>query len=248
MNETDPEFYREYLNLIGRSQLDHQLTAKVDVSGVVQVTLLEAHRERSDWESLADSDRLAWLQRVFANNLLDEIRRFRGQKRDFTRERSLEQSIDRSASRLQEWLASEQTSPSSKASANERTVALANALGRLPPAQATAIESHHLQGQSLKQVAANMDKSEGAVAAHLSRHASAEGTHERSRQRRIMNDDQLGEFLDDPDFQAVLAECYLSLQQGQSVDQERLAKEYPPFASAHRDADRRPRIPPTVCR
>jgi RNA polymerase sigma factor (sigma-70 family) len=97
--------------------------------------------------------------------LLDEIRRFRGQKRDVAREQSLEQSLARSASRLNEWLASEQTSPSGKASANERAVALAHALSTLPAAQATAIELHFLQGQSLKQVAANMSKTEGAVAA-----------------------------------------------------------------------------------
>ena len=165
MNDADPEFYREYLHLMGRSQLDHRLRAKVDVSGVVQLTLLEAHRQRSDWESLPDSERLTWLHRIFANNLIDEIRRFRGQKRDVTREQSLDQSIDRSASRLHEWLVSEQTSPSGRASANERAVAIANALGALPPPQATAIELHFLQGQSLRQVAAGMDKTEGAVAA-----------------------------------------------------------------------------------
>lgn len=169
MSETDPEHYREYLHLLGRSQLDRQLTAKVDVSGVIQVTLLEAHRARSDWKSLPRSERLAWLQRIFTNNLLDEIRRFRGQKRDVTRERSLEESIDRSASRLHEWLASEQTSPSGKASDNERAVVLANALSELPPAQAAALELHFLQGQSLKQVSANLNKTEGAVSALIFR-------------------------------------------------------------------------------
>jgi RNA polymerase sigma-70 factor (ECF subfamily) len=169
MNEADPEFYREYLHLMGRSQLDPRLRAKVDVSGVVQLTLLEAHRQGSGWESLPDSERRSWLHRIFANNLLDEIRRFRGQKRDVTREHSVDHSIDRSAARLHEWLASEQSSPSGRASANERAVALANAISVLPSAQATAIELHFLQGKSLKQVAAELDKSEGAVAAIIFR-------------------------------------------------------------------------------
>lgn len=41
-NANELQHYREYLGLLGRMQLDDKLVGKVDVSGVVQMTLLEA--------------------------------------------------------------------------------------------------------------------------------------------------------------------------------------------------------------
>src|SRR5207302_7631297 len=66
------ERFREYLHLLGRLQLDARWQGKVDLSGVVQQTLLEAHQA---WEQLRhwDEDRqAAWLRRALAHNLTDE--------------------------------------------------------------------------------------------------------------------------------------------------------------------------------
>jgi hypothetical protein len=81
----DLEQYREYLGLLGRLQLDDRLAGKVHVSGVVQATMLEACRQAATWESLDEEARAGWLRRIFANNLLDEIRRFRAAARDVAR-------------------------------------------------------------------------------------------------------------------------------------------------------------------
>jgi RNA polymerase sigma-70 factor (ECF subfamily) len=163
------ENYREYLALLGRLQLDDQLAGKVDVSGVVQTTMLEAHQEAATWELLEEEARMAWLRRVFANNLLDEVRRFRAKSRDVSRELSLDRAMDQSASRLNDWLVSQQSSPSQKAIRNEQAVRLATALGCLSTAQREAIELHHLKGLPLAEVGERMNRGKGAVAALIFR-------------------------------------------------------------------------------
>ena len=156
------EEYREYLGLLGRLQLSDKLTGKVDVSGVVQITLLEAHQQ--GWSELSEDERVPWLRRVFAHNLLDEIRKFRTQRRDVDRERSIQQSLENSASRVNDWLAAEQSSPSRKLMRSEDSVRLAKALACLTAEQREAIELHHLKGLSLEEIGQRMDRKKGAVA------------------------------------------------------------------------------------
>ncbi|WP_182868795.1 sigma-70 family RNA polymerase sigma factor [Stieleria mannarensis] len=163
----DAEQYREYLGLLGRLQLDQQLVGKVDISGVVQVTLLEACE--ANWSELNEKERLPWLRRVFANNLLDEIRKFRTQARDVGREQSLRQALEQSASRISFLLAGDQSTPSEKAIRVEEQMRLAKALACLPTAQREAIELHHLQGQTLEQIGESMHRTKGAVAALIYR-------------------------------------------------------------------------------
>lgn len=165
----DLEQYREYLGLLGRLQLDEQLAAKVDVSGVVQATMLEAHQRVEAWSALEDNARLAWVRRVFANNLLDEIRRFRAQARDVSREQSLDQALEQSASRVNAWLADDQSSPSQRAIRSEQAIRLAAALACLTPLQREAIELHRLKELPLEEVSKRMKRDKGAVAALIFR-------------------------------------------------------------------------------
>ncbi|MCO6046864.1 sigma-70 family RNA polymerase sigma factor [Aeoliella sp. ICT_H6.2] len=159
--------YRDYLALLGRLQLDPMLQAKVDVSGVVQATMLEACE--SDWASFEDQEKLPWLRRVFSNNLIDEIRRFRTEARDVRRERPLSHRVEQSASRLQVWLKSDTPSPSQRAVQAEDELQLAGALASLPDAQREAIELHHLKGVPLEDVSRIMQRTKGAVAALIFR-------------------------------------------------------------------------------
>src|SRR5262249_32655973 len=66
------ERFREYLHLLIRLQFDPRWRGKIDPSGVVQQTLLEAHQ---DWEQLRQWDearQAGWLRRALAHNLTDE--------------------------------------------------------------------------------------------------------------------------------------------------------------------------------
>ena len=164
---TELEKYREYLGLLGRLQLDDQLAGKVDVSGVVQITVLEAFE--AGWDSLREEERLPWLRRVFANNLLDEIRKFRTAARDVRREQSIESEMEQSASKLSHWLNAEQSTPSQKAIRDEEELRLATAMACLPESQRQAIELHHFKGWPLEKVGERLNRNKGAVAALIFR-------------------------------------------------------------------------------
>jgi RNA polymerase sigma-70 factor (ECF subfamily) len=163
------ERYRDYLGLLSRLQLAPGLQAKVDLSGVVQQTLLEAHQSLAESPDRPEALKAAWLRQILANNLRDEIRKRSTAARDVERECSLEAALDESSSGLGMWLAAKQSSPSQKAVRQEELLALAGALARLPADQRQAVELHHLKGWSLADVAWHMRRSKGAVAQLLFR-------------------------------------------------------------------------------
>src|SRR5207244_2066761 len=108
--------FRDYLALLARLQVDARLQGKLDLSGVVQQTLLEAFQAVGQLQERSPDEKAAWLRRALANNLADEIRRLRTDKRDVNRERTLEDAFEQSSNRVQAWLAAEQSSPSTQAS------------------------------------------------------------------------------------------------------------------------------------
>jgi RNA polymerase sigma-70 factor (ECF subfamily) len=163
------ERFRTYLTLLARMQLDLSLQGKVDLSGVVQQTLLEAHRAMDQLRQWDEPRQLAWLRRALANNLTDEVRKLGTAARDVGRECSMETELEQSSARLEGWLASEESSPPERAMRNEQLLRLAEALARLPEDQRTAVELHHLKGRPLAEVAEALGRKKGAVATLLFR-------------------------------------------------------------------------------
>src|SRR5271155_1897873 len=134
--DRDFENYRAYLHLLARLEVPRSLHGRIDLSGVVQMTLFEAHRSQA---VLRAQEPGAWLRQILVHNLTDELRKLGAEKRGGGRERSLEQALSESSSRLEALLAADQSSPSDKAMRQEQLVRLAQALASLPESQSRAV-------------------------------------------------------------------------------------------------------------
>jgi RNA polymerase sigma-70 factor (ECF subfamily) len=163
------EQFRDYLTVLARQQVRGRAGAKVDLSGVVQQTLLEAHQAYDQLGPLDDAQKAVWLRHALANNLADEFRKLAAGKRDVGRERSLQADLERSASRMEVLLAADQSTPSQQAQRAEALLHVARALEQLPEAQRQAVELHHLRGLSLQEVADALETTRPAVAGLLHR-------------------------------------------------------------------------------
>ncbi len=163
------ERYREYLLLLARLHVGEQLRGKLDASDVVQQTLLDAHRQLRQFRGKSDEELAAWLRQMLACNAADAVRALGRAKRDVSRERSLDQAIEESSSRIEQWLAAEQSSPSQQMQRHERAAQLAEALAKLPEPQREALVLRHCQGCSLDEICQRLDRSPSAVASLLKR-------------------------------------------------------------------------------
>ena len=163
------EGFRQYLLLLARVRLDRRLLGKLDASDVVQQTLLEAHQAQGQFRGDTIAVQAAWLRQILARNLANAVRDLGRAKRDARRERSLDVALDDSASRLEGWLAAEQTSPSQKAMRQERAIRLAEALAQLPEAQREAVILRHWHGLSLLEIGRELDCTTAAVTGLLHR-------------------------------------------------------------------------------
>lgn len=159
------EKYRDVLYFAAQLDLDPLLQGKLDLSGVIQQTFWDAHAGFVAFRGECESELLAWLRRILANNLIDEIRKLDRAKYDAR----LEVSMAESSLRLEAVLAADVTPPSNRAVRNEELLRLTQAMLELPEHQRTAVMRHHLQAATLADVASEMGRSKEAVAGLIHR-------------------------------------------------------------------------------
>jgi RNA polymerase sigma-70 factor (ECF subfamily) len=150
------------LRALGRAHLRYELVGKVDLSGVVQETLLDAHKAGAAFPAADPTQRTAWLTRVFRRNLTDIVRKATAARRDSTREVSFDGPAAAS-------LPADSSSPSAPAHRAEDAARLGEALAALPPDQARAVELRHLDGRPVEEIAGLMGRTPAAVAGLLKR-------------------------------------------------------------------------------
>ncbi len=160
--------YRHYLRILASQQIALRFQGKVDLSGVVQETLWEAHKELECGSDIEAGQRLPWLRRILSNNLADAVRRMAADKRNVNREVSLQRAIEQSSMRLEAWLACE-APPDREMVQEERVLQLVGALAKLPDAQREAVILHYWTGWTFVQIATHLGRSRESVAGLLKR-------------------------------------------------------------------------------
>lgn len=158
------ESYRNYLRLLARTGIDVSLQGKADPSDLVQDTLLKAHQGFDQFRGLTESELVAWLRQILANNLADLARRYHAtEARKADREQSLEQALLASSAALDRLLIADGASPSASAERREMAVVLADAMAELNEDHREVLVLRSLQERDWDEVAARLGRSAGAV-------------------------------------------------------------------------------------
>jgi RNA polymerase sigma-70 factor (ECF subfamily) len=150
--------YRDYLRLLARGRVGPELRVRLDPSDLVQETLLEAQRDFRQFAGTSEGELTAWLRRILARNLADQLKHHQSQKRDVGRQQPLDALIEQT----HEALAAPLSTPSQHAARREQAVLMASAMAKLPPDYQQVIVLRHLEGKSFEEVAAAMNRSLGA--------------------------------------------------------------------------------------
>ncbi|GAB5403057.1 MAG: sigma-70 family RNA polymerase sigma factor [Aureliella sp.] len=157
------EEFRSYLHILAETQLHARLKSKVDASDIVQQTLLQAHQAEEQFRGTTSAEKAAWLRTILNNVLCGLARGFGRQRRDVSREKSM-QAIEQSSLQLMNLLSSDVSSPSAALHRHERADEIAKAMLRLTAEQRQAIILKYWQGKTLADIGDELGKSTEAVA------------------------------------------------------------------------------------
>jgi RNA polymerase sigma-70 factor (ECF subfamily) len=160
------EQWRPFVKLVLRARGRPGVGARADSSDMVQETLLRAADHLSEFAGQSVEEWKGWLARIAGREQVRQLRMHLGAgRRAAGREAALilNDATGSGASRLSQWLAASQTSPSMAASRAESAVRLAAALDALSDDHREVLTLRHLEGLDFPEVAAKMGRSAGAV-------------------------------------------------------------------------------------
>lgn len=156
--------YENYVLLLVNTSIGRMLGSKVDAADIVQEALLRAHERFGQFKGRTEAELAAWLRQIVINILSDHWRRYvEAESRQVTRERSLDAILDQSSQALGNLLAASGTTPSQAAQRRDLGVVLADALAELSDERRAVVVLRSLRECSWDEVAAEMQRSVGAV-------------------------------------------------------------------------------------
>lgn len=150
-----------------RNHIKHSIgkhwQSSLDEDDVMQVTFVEAFSHIHALQNRTEQGFTAWLRRIADNNLRDAIRALEADKRPDPRKRAQAARSASTSAAFIEMLGATNTTPSRVMAQDEAESAMDRALKALPSDYATVIRMYDLQGKSIEETAATLNKSHGAV-------------------------------------------------------------------------------------
>lgn len=160
----DWESARKYLHFLARTLLGQRFQGKVDVSDVVQQTLVQAIQHSNQFKGRSKREQLAWLRTILTNHVRERARHYAQKCRDVNLERSIDEDFSHRSQQLDRWLAVDEATPSQNLDCEERLIWLACALDNLPTDQRDAVECYYLRQLSFAETAQELARTKPAVA------------------------------------------------------------------------------------
>ena len=157
--------HRNRLKRMIAVRMDPKLNARVDPSDVVQEVLAEAARKLPRYAASTPLPFYPWLRKVAWDCLIDlHQRHVRAQKRSVAREHSPCLDLpDESAMHLAGQLVASGTTPSGRVVREELRARVRSALDQMDPADREILVMRHLEQLQVREIAALLGISEGAV-------------------------------------------------------------------------------------
>jgi RNA polymerase sigma-70 factor, ECF subfamily len=164
--EVQPELeqFRDYLHFLAEIKLDRRLRSRIDASDIVQDTLLQAYVAWDTFRGDNSAQRVAWLRQILMRTVLHALRDAQCAKRDMTREQHIDAILQESSRRIEQWLATDEHSPSEAAQQAEELTSVAKAVYGLPEAERIAVIGYYWQHGTLAEISEELGRSVPAVA------------------------------------------------------------------------------------
>ncbi len=152
---------QSYFLIMARHQLDAELRPRVNPSDIVQESLAKATKALPEFRGSSEREVRAWLKRIVGNEIKEQRRKHRQQKRDVGRE-SKPDSYDQFRNEGHNLMAQSRT-PQSKAMIEEELSYLRDNLSGLTPDHQQVIRLRSLERKSFAEIGELMDRSPEAI-------------------------------------------------------------------------------------
>jgi RNA polymerase sigma-70 factor (ECF subfamily) len=150
--------YRNYLRLLAWMEMDDRLQAKMDPSDLAQQAVLNAIKGLPDFRGKTEQERLAWLRRILAHCLADQVDHFQAGMRRVDLEVSLDKALDDSSAGIGRWVAANIRSAVDQAAHHELCQQFADALAQLPDMEQQVLNRKYFRNESISEIARQLNQ------------------------------------------------------------------------------------------
>ena len=149
-----------YLKVVANRQMDEALRQKVGASDIVQQSFLQIIKNFEQFRGESRAEFRGWIRQIVINETNRARTNFHTQKRDMTREQTID---NRSSQAAGPTPVDRHETPASAAMTEERKKKFYDVLGKLAPRHAEAIKLRSIQKMSFREIGETMDCTEQAA-------------------------------------------------------------------------------------